>query len=227
MFDHDLSYYICLIPVILLSLAFHEFSHAFVSNKLGDPTARNAGRLTLNPIRHLDPLGTLMIILSSLQGFGFGWAKPVPISPRYYRNPRSGTILVSLAGPLSNLLLAFIFALPYFFYTEAWVPGELTNTMLNFHKSLFQLSSFGLFINLSLAVFNFIPVPPLDGSKILSGFLPSKYCFKMMQYENYIGLIFLAIILIRPGIISAILGPVVNFLVSIFKIIIVPIVSLL
>ena len=227
MFNHDITYYICLIPIVLLSLAFHEFSHAFVSNKLGDPTARNAGRLTLNPIRHLDPLGTLMIIVSSLQGFGFGWAKPVPISPRYYKNARSGTMLVSLAGPLSNLLLAFIFAFPFFYYREAWNPDILSNTALNFLKSLIQLSTLGLFINLSLAVFNLIPVPPLDGSKILSGFLPSKYYFKMMQYENYIGLIFLAIILIRPGIISAILGPVVDFLISIFKIVIVPIVRLL
>lgn len=224
MFQQDLLYYVCLIPVILLSLAFHEFSHAFVSDKLGDHTARDMGRLTLNPIKHLDPLGTLMIIVSSVKGWGFGWAKPVPISPRYYKRPKLGTVIVSLAGPLSNLLLAFIFAFPYLYLLAEQIIS-LDFTLTKFENSLLMLSKIGFQINLGLSVFNLIPIPPLDGSKILSAVLPARYYFKIMQYENYIGLIFLAIVLLAPQVLWAVLGPVLNFLSNLIQTIVLPIVT--
>lgn len=224
MFEQDLLYYVCLIPVILLSLAFHEFSHAFVSDKLGDHTARDMGRLTLNPIKHLDPLGTLMIIVSSVKGWGFGWAKPVPISPRYYKRPKLGTVIVSLAGPLSNLLLAFIFAFPYLYLVAKQIIS-LDFTLTKFENSLLMLSKIGFQINLGLSVFNLIPIPPLDGSKILSAVLPARYYFKIMQYENYIGMIFLAIVLLAPQVLWAVLGPVLNFLSNLIQTIVLPIVT--
>lgn len=227
MITNSIVKYICLIPVILVSLVFHEFSHAFVSYKLGDPTAKNLGRLTLDPLKHLDPLGTLMIIISSIHGFGFGWAKPVPINPRYYKNPKTGSMIVSLAGPMSNLLLAFIFSIPLFYYTEINTIWYIMDKAVNFHTALIQLCYLGFYINLGLAVFNLLPVPPLDGSKILSGILPARYYFKMMEYENYIGLIFLVLIFVFPGVLSTILGPIIDLLRTIIHAIVVPVVSLL
>ena len=108
----ELYILILTVPIILLSLVIHEFAHGMVSYKLGDPTPKLMGRLTLNPFAHLDPFGTVMIIVTLLRGFGFGWAKPVPIDPRYYRNPAKGVVLVALAGPVANLTLACLFGLP-------------------------------------------------------------------------------------------------------------------
>ncbi|MDP4093162.1 MAG: site-2 protease family protein [Bacillota bacterium] len=224
--NNSVTFYICLIPVILVSLVFHEFSHAFVSYKLGDPTAKNMGRLNLNPLRHLDPLGTIMIVISSLNGFGFGWAKPVPINPRYYKNPKAGSMIVSLAGPVSNFLLAVLFSIPYY-YIWNHVPNQMSDATFNFLNAVIELCGLGITINLSLAVFNLIPVPPLDGSKILSGILPTRYYFKMMEYENYIGMVFLLIILVMPRVLNAILGPVVQLLWNIIKAVIVPFVRLI
>ncbi len=220
----DLTELVCIVFVSLISLAFHEFSHAYVSDRLGDHTARDMGRLTLNPIKHLDPLGAIMIIASSIKGWGFGWAKPVPINPRYYKRPKLGTVAVSLAGPLSNLLFAFIFAFPYFYLVVKQVMN-LDFTMSGFENSLYLLSKVGFQINLGLAVFNLLPVPPLDGSKILSSVLPARYYFKLMQYENYIGLVFLAIVLLAPQVLWTVLGPVWDLLFNIIKSIVLPIVS--
>jgi len=145
---------VILIPVLLFALVFHEFSHAWVANKLGDPTARYAGRLTLNPIPHLDPIGGLMILF-----VGFGWAKPVPVDPRYLKNPREDMMKIAFAGPASNLLLAFI-------------AGTILRSGY-FQENMVILVILFRFIqiNIMLAVFNMIPVFPLDGSQIFSGLL--------------------------------------------------------
>jgi len=143
---------VILIPVLLFALVFHEFSHAWVANKLGDPTARYAGRLTLNPMAHLDPIGGLMILF-----VGFGWAKPVPVDIRYLSNPRVDMMKIAFAGPASNLLLAFI-----------------GGTILRFgfvHGTMAMMIMFFTQINIMLAVFNMIPIAPLDGSQIFSGLL--------------------------------------------------------
>lgn len=196
---YGLSEYLYLAPVILLSLSFHEFSHAFVSYKLGDPTAKYQGRLTLNPLKHLDILGTIMMFVAKI-----GWAKPVPINPMYYKNRKKGTILVSIAGPLSNILLALIFCFPMVFL-QAKYP---INLLGYFHPLtiIYTICLLFFIVNINLAVFNIIPVPPLDGSKILSGILPSRYYFKLMEYENYIGILFLIIVLVFPNQLSYVMS---------------------
>ena len=143
---------VLLIPVLLFALVFHEFSHAWVANKLGDPTARYAGRLTLNPMAHLDPIGGLMILF-----VGFGWAKPVPVDIRYLRNPRVDMMKIAFAGPASNLLLAFIGGT---ILRVGFVHGTVAMMIMLFTQ-----------INIMLAVFNMIPIAPLDGSQIFSGLL--------------------------------------------------------
>ena len=143
---------VILIPVLLFALVFHEFSHAWVANKLGDPTARYAGRLTLNPMAHLDPIGGLMILF-----VGFGWAKPVPVDIRYLRNPRVDMMKIAFAGPASNLLLAFIGGT---ILRSGFVHGTVAMMIMLFTQ-----------INIMLAVFNMIPIAPLDGSQIFSGLL--------------------------------------------------------
>lgn len=225
MFGFDFMQLLYFIPVILVSLSFHEFAHAFVSYKLGDPTAKQMGRLTLNPIRHLDPLGTIMMIVSSLSGMGFGWAKPVPINPRYYKNYKAGTMLVSLAGPVSNLLLAFISVFPALYLGFKYNIDAMD--LLDKRAILFNICFVMFYSNVTLAVFNLLPVPPLDGSKILSGILPSRQYFKFMEYENYIGMGFLLLMLVFPTQFSAVLrmvtGPIRSLMLEIAR----PIVRLL
>ena len=143
---------VLLIPVLLFALVFHEFSHAWVANKLGDPTAMYAGRLTLNPMAHLDPIGGLMILF-----VGFGWAKPVPVDIRYLSNPRVDMMKIAFAGPASNLLLAFIGGT---ILRSGFVHGTVAMMIMLFAQ-----------INIMLAVFNMIPIAPLDGSQIFSGLL--------------------------------------------------------
>ncbi len=230
--------YLLAIPAILVSLSFHELAHAYVSYRQGDPTAKNMGRLSLNPLKHLDPLGTLMLVISMFSGFGFGWAKPVPINPRYYRNMKRGTILVSLAGPLSNLLLAFLFSFPMAAIAIAAGSGlkisEIYNSSYSIYFSgysfqavIYNISRFFYMINIGLAVFNIIPIPPLDGSKILSAVLPDRQYFKLMQYEQYIGIAFLLIMLLRPGILSTIMWPLRRGVESVFMLIADPLLGLL
>lgn len=181
----------------MLSLTFHELSHAFVSYKLGDPTAKQMGRLSLNPLKHLDPLGTLMLLFSN-----FGWAKPVPINPMYYKDRRKGTMLVSVAGPLSNLLLATIFYTVYYI-----IYGKSGSVRLG----IFDLQAFSeamISINIGLAAFNILPFPPLDGSKILGSLLSPQYYYKMLQYENYISIAFLLLVFAVPSALSFIMSPI-------------------
>ncbi len=199
MFRGSLEDYLLMIPVLLISLTIHEYSHGYVAYKLGDPTAKDAGRLSLNPLRHLDPVGTLMMIIARI-----GWAKPVPINPSYFKDPKKGTILVSIGGPLSNLLMAFIgvilFEITYVISYANIVAGEtFVIYYMNFLVLFFS-------VNINLAVFNLLPVPPLDGSKILSGILPTEVYFRYMQKERIIGIIFIMIVMVFPTALSRVLS---------------------
>lgn len=165
------------IIAILIALTVHEWAHAFVADKFGDPTARDLGRLSLNPIAHLDPMGTLMFFL-----IHFGWGKPVPVNPRYFKNIRRDSALVSLAGPLSNLILAiFSFILLMVFAPQVMHVGSGEELLMShgigerFHAFITQILTNSLFINLGLMAFNLIPIAPLDGSKILEAFIPYRY----------------------------------------------------
>lgn len=154
-----------LIIALLIAITIHEFSHAWAADRLGDPTPRMAGRLTLNPLKHLDLLGTIMLFLVH-----FGWGKPVPINPRYFRKPLSYSALTALAGPLSNFLLAILLSI-IFKYIWQFLPQEIL-----------QLFIWIIEINLVLGVFNLLPLPPLDGSKILGLFVPAKWSGVYMRF---------------------------------------------
>lgn len=158
----DFSLYLTIAPPILLALTFHEFAHGWVADILGDPTARLAGRLTMNPLAHLDVVGTLMLFIAHI-----GWAKPVPVNPNNLRNPRRDEILVSLAGAGANMLLALLFGL-LIRALDTGGPLELFTPP----RPVLLMIVYGVTINLILAIFNLIPIPPLDGSHILEGILP-------------------------------------------------------
>ncbi len=183
------------LPIILLSLSLHETAHGYAALKMGDPTARNLGRLSLNPLRHLDPVGFVCMLLA-----GFGWANPVPINSRNFRNPRKGLAVTALAGPASNLLLALVFLLLLRFlgFGLLWnltYPSEFAARMAYFFVLFLY---YGIQLNLTLAVFNLLPIPPLDGSRILSLMLPPRLLYKYMRYQRQISLIVMLLLLLGP-----------------------------
>lgn len=202
----DIVSLILLIPVLLISLSFHEYMHGRVSYMLGDPTPKIMGRLTLNPLRHLDPVGSLVLIITRR----IGWAKPVPINPRYYKNPRKGMMLVGLAGPGANVFLAlcFSFFLKIFYIVANNMTNIIPMRLLELFASFLYLA---VIINLSLAVFNLLPFPPLDGSKILMGFLPSRYDKYFYKLEGPVGMVVI-MLLAFTGVLGMIIFPIVNFL---------------
>ena len=174
-FSKDLIY---IVPAALIAIIFHEMAHGLVSHWQGDPTPKQEGRLSLNPARHLDPVGTLCLIF-----FGFGWAKPVHVNPQYYRNPRLGMVFVALAGPLMNFIVALI--------TFVFL---VLGTMYNFAFWIQSLLWFIIVINIGLGVFNLLPIPPLDGSKLIGALIPDKYYYTYLRYEKY-GMILLVVLL--------------------------------
>ncbi|MCD6490017.1 MAG: site-2 protease family protein [Thermodesulfobacterium sp.] len=196
----DLKIFLFLTPPLLLALTVHEFSHGLVAYMLGDPTPKLADRLTLNPIKHLDFFGTLTLFLTQ----AIGWAKPVPINPNYFKKPWRDMALVSVAGPLSNLLLAIIFG---FFY------NLFSNLNLNFQnfaisEPLSFMCYLGVKINIGLGIFNLLPIPPLDGSKIIVKFLPLPLRVNYLRLEIF-GF-FIIIILAITGILYKIIYPVIT-----------------
>ena len=166
---------------VLLAITLHELAHGYVAYCLGDNTAKAAGRLTLNPLAHLDPIGALMMLIA-----GFGWAKPVPVNPFFFKGNRTtGMMLVSLAGPLVNLIVAYI---AYAIYVAG--QGFYTVPFMN------QFLNYCIILNVFLAVFNLIPIPPLDGSKILAGFLPKQTAFKFLTTMERYGFVILMVLIL-------------------------------
>lgn len=168
-----------LIHALIVFTAFpvHECAHAWAADRLGDDTARKQGRLTLNPFKHLDVLGTLFMLFAD-----FGWAKPVPIDPRKFKNPKNGMALSSLAGPASNLVMAYIAMVIFRIMYAVLMTSAGTETLYN----ISYIFSMIVYLNVALAVFNLLPVPPLDGSRIFNLFMSERTYFKVMKYERYI-----------------------------------------
>lgn len=170
------------VPTVLIALSLHEAAHAFVAYKCGDPTARNLGRLTMNPFKHLDPIGTLCMLI-----FGYGWAKPVPVNSRYFKKPKKGMALTALAGPVMNLLLGFIgvtFYALFFRLLERHARNVFLEAAVLFFFNFFRL-------NILYAVFNLIPIPPFDGSRVAFVFLPDKFYYGVMKYERILMIVVL------------------------------------
>lgn len=210
------------IIAVLVALTVHEYAHGWVAHQLGDPTAKYEGRLTFNPLAHIDPIGAVMFLL-----VGFGWGKPVPVNPRYFKHYRRDTALVSIAGPVSNLLLAFL----CFFLIVLLVPRNAAfenvvdvlggvraaSPSLQF---IVEILSISVFVNLGLMAFNLLPIPPLDGSKILAAFVPLKYQDAYDQYMQQ-GMYLLLVLLVlervfnRPILLAwiyAIINPVLHIM---------------
>ena len=178
-----------IIPAAFFTIVLHEMAHGFVAYLLGDRTAKNAGRLTLNPIKHIDVWGLIAMIL-----FKFGWAKPVPVNPCYFKNRRGGMALTAFAGPASNLLLATAALLILKILSSIPIASEFVFELILGAATFVQIFAI---LNVGLAIFNLIPIPPLDGSKILNSILPERIYFKIMRYEQY-GFIILILLLNIP-----------------------------
>ncbi len=199
------------IPCVIVALVFHELAHGFIAYKLGDPTAKIMGRLTLNPLKHLDVMGTLSMIF-----FKFGWAKPVPIDSRYFKKPRRDIALTALAGPAANLLLAlvgaFIYSLSLIFLRE--LTFESANFFYYVCVAYATLIESFIWLNIALAIFNLIPLPPLDGSRILLIWLPYPIYAKILRYEREIAAMFLVILLLDSRILNGVFSSGLSFIVG-------------
>lgn len=191
---------------VLLSLTVHEVGHGFAAYLMGDRTAKYSGRLSMNPLRHFDPIGGLCLFL-----FGFGWAKPVPVNPYNFNNQKAGMVLTSLAGPLTNFIMAFIAQVIVTLLQSIGIGNDVLYV-------IYMICYYLIIINLGLGLFNLIPVPPLDGSKILSAVLPTDLYFKYMQYERF-GFIVL-ILLINFGPFNRILNLLMNGVMWIYDLVI-------
>jgi Zn-dependent protease len=191
MFGLDLASFVATIVAVLIAIDVHECFHAWVASELGDPTARSMGRVSLNPIVHLDPLGTIMIFLTALTGFGIGWGKPVPVDPRRLRyGPMKGMGVVSLAGPAANLTTAAVLAIPF------------RAGMQVLPTFLLELILIVAMVNIGLAIFNLIPIPPLDGYGVLLGILDGigapwayRWAYNLARYERYGPMVLLLVII--------------------------------
>ena len=180
----DLDTLIYVVPAIIITVTLHELAHGWVSYKFGDPTPKLDGRLSLNPLHHLDPIGTIALLL-----VGFGWAKPVHIDPRYYKDAKTGIVWTAFAGPLMNFIIAFVAIFLFNLLLKVPVSIFSSEIMTRIFIYLIYLMQYTALISLGQAIFNLIPLPPLDGSKILYGVLPDSVYFNIMKYENWLSLI--------------------------------------
>lgn len=199
---NQITQFVLLIFPILYALTVHEFSHGYVAYRLGDDTAKRAGRLTLNPLKHLDPLGTIMLFIAHI-----GWARPVPINPYNFKNIKKDTAYVALAGPAANFISAIIFSLIFNFFNS--------HTLASSQNIFMVIIFYTIFINIALGLFNLIPFPPLDGSRILGAFLSDEAYFRYQRFERK-GVLILVIIIIGGNllgihIISGVIMPPIRF----------------
>lgn len=207
-------------PGLVMGVVIHEYAHGFIAYKNGDSTAKNMGRLTLNPIAHIDLFGTILLPLLLIlinSGIIFGYAKPVPINPGYFRNYRKGLRYTSLAGPTSNLIFAFtvglIYGLFYFIFFRV-TSGQLMSDSLGYKtfELVSQIFQGAIYINIFLAIFNFIPIPPLDGSKIVASFLPDEVMFRYLSFGRFGFIIIFLFLFLGGRIFWSIISPVFNFI---------------
>lgn len=212
MFNIDIHQFVSTLSVSLLPLLFgvicHEVAHGYMASRLGDPTAKMLGRLTLNPAAHLDTMGALFFLLTALVGpFTIGWAKPVPVNPRYFKRPSRDMAKVALAGPVVNMILGFAFAFAFFAFLaiSRHVLSE-PGPVFSFWTRTLQ---YGVYINFTLAWFNILPIPPLDGSKILIAILPTNIAWKYASLQRY-GMLFM-ILFVALGLFRILIGPLVLF----------------
>ena len=198
------------VPPILLALSFHEYAHGWMAYRLGDPTAKNEGRLTMNPLAHLDPLGTMMIIIVH-----FGWAKPVPVNPMNLRDPKKDMLWIALAGPVSNVIMAA--GLGLILRIMIGMGMRVDGSFLGYFQYMLY---FAVMINLVLAIFNMIPIPPLDGSKILFGLLPTEYEEGYLRFQQFGPMLLLGLVVMNSflgiPIFSTLITPFVSLFSSLF-----------
>ena len=202
---------IMLVPA-LLAIMFHEVAHGYIAERFGDPTARLLGRLNLNPFKHIDPLGTIAIFI-----IGFGWARPVPVNPQNFRRPHRDMVWVALAGPIANILLALLSALLLrgLGFLDATVFGT-SNGYHAFSHPLEMMLAFSLYINTLLGIFNLIPIPPLDGGRILAGVLPQRQAAIVSRLEPF-GFLLLMALIFLTDIWSIMLSPIIHFFVALLS----------
>lgn len=212
MISTDILYTIAVWAVpVLLAITLHEAAHGYVAYKLGDPTAKALGRISLNPLRHIDPIGTVVLplVLVMLSGFVIGWAKPVPVDMRYFKKPLLDMALVALAGPASNFIMACGWGAIAAIGQALFSPG---NELALF---IYKVGNAGITINLILMVLNLLPIPPLDGGRVIAGVMPPQFAVPFMKIEPY-GL-FVVIFLLVTGILGKILWPMVLFFTALIK----------
>jgi len=199
----DLVYTIAVwIVPVLFAITLHEAAHGWVAYKLGDPTAKSLGRISVNPIKHVDPMGTVVvpIFLATLSGFVMGWAKPVPVEPRYFKSPMLDMALVAVAGPVSNFFMACFWALFIVTSTQFLSPSSTLSFLADMGEK-------GIYINIILMVLNLLPIPPLDGGRVLAGVLPPSLAMPFMRLERF-GMVIILVLLIS-GILGKIMWPIV------------------